>query len=148
MLPAVIPEELDYEWGSCLTHEPTRTCFLPIPKCASTSLRRALLHAGFRHVQGGWEKPHGWWTFAVVRDPEERLAAGIRQVARQHGLDPADYPAGFPEDVHLLDQAEFLYPANPVDLFVPMDRVDADVPGLLAERGVMGVLIPHANVSP
>ncbi len=141
----MIPEGLGYVWGQCLLHEQTHTCFLPVPKCASTSTRRALLHAGFVSVREAWEKPPGWWTFAVSRNPEERLASGIRQVARQHGLDPADYPTGFPKDVHLIDQAEFLHPANPVDRFVPLDAITAEVPRLLAERGVMGVLVSRAN---
>ncbi len=134
----MIPDGLGHRWGECLIHEPTRTCYLNIPKCASTSMKAALTAVGFVHVEhGGWVKPPGWFTFTIWRDRLDRYRSGTAEAMRR----------GATYDEHTIPQHEFLHPDNPVDQFIEFDRLNTDVPRLLATRGIVIGPIPHHNVT-
>lgn len=147
----MIPQGLDHNFGECLIHEPTRICHLNIPKCASTSMKDVLTKVGFEHVDN-FVKPEGegWWTFAIRRDPIERLRSGILEICERRNWNVLDFATHYLTDPfvdeHLIDQDEFVPPWNKVDTWVPFQQVNVVVPVLLARFGVDIVEVPHLNV--
>lgn len=74
-------ERRGYVNGTCMFHDPTRTCYLNIPKNASTFLKDNLiehnwvmLHNSVRRVRRETTS-----TIIVLRDPIERWFTGIAQ---------------------------------------------------------------------
>ena len=151
------------DWGFALYRPADALAWLQIPKCASNSVHAAMMsHGGARVRHGDWVKPGDVYSFAVVREPVERLASGIDQIARMTSNPATDVCRWFqgwlragwagegPQrwqrvDRHLTPQHEFVTPWHPIDEWVPAPLVDERVPAIMAERGISGVVVEHAN---
>lgn len=98
--------------------------FVPIPKCASTSVKDAL-------VSKKWERTLRvpGEAFAVVRDPVDRYFAGVWQYAHRYHhdynelLDKVERDGVRCFDEHTVPQTHFLEPWWPNVELVPIDDV-------------------------
>jgi len=63
--------------GLAWVYPERRLAFVPIPKCASTSMKRLLDQHGFesRNLRD-LDDPHDWMIWTVIRDPLARFVSG------------------------------------------------------------------------
>jgi hypothetical protein len=124
--------------GQCWVSPDRQVAFVPIPKCASQSMRYFLAaHATGPDVWTDeiWS-PEIEFTFAVFREPVERYLSGWSEWCRRCGLgnDTILIDEPFERDEHTTLQVRFLEGIE-VDRLIPLDELAPALREIWAEYG-------------
>ncbi len=136
----------EHPHGLCWAHDERKLCFVNIPKCASSSMKQALIPCGFVEQNFNDHDYSRYLTFTVLRDPLARFRSAVAQMNRDRAveltmgavLEAMETQPGFGA-AYLKPQVWFLHGSR-IDVVMRCDHLTEDA-------AFLSMTVAHTNRS-